>query len=194
MLIYTKILKIPTVINTKFLQKNFIIRHPVRYICMKLILVKNTRKIETTINIRISVKQCIILAALRSGISCSDVIISAMKCMIDNIGHTARTGFRVKYQERRDESEWDSLHLVLKPEDYEYFLDMKKFMKMSVSFLITRAIKKHMKEVIYNKTTDNYRLTNYIVIYEKVDQIPCWRIYWGMPAHLKRLIPYPLLL
>jgi hypothetical protein len=161
---------------------------------MKILHLKNNQKIETTLNIQVSIKNSIILAAHRSGISCSEIILSAMKFMMKEIDRGARIGTRLKYQKRREQGEWDCIHVLLRPEEYEYFLDMRKLMKMSVSYIVARAIKKFLKKIVQKNITDNNRLTGYIVIYEKLNDLRCWRIYWGTPTDIKPFSLYPLLL
>jgi hypothetical protein len=156
---------------------------------MKIIQTKNNLKIETTLNVQASIKNSIILAAHRSGTSCTEIILRAMNCMMKEIDRGARIGTRLKYQKRREPGEWDCIHVMLRPEDYELFLDMRKFMKMSVSYIVARAIKKFLNSIVQKNTTDNNRLSGYTVIYEKLYDIRCWRIYWGRPTDIK---PFPL--
>jgi len=161
---------------------------------MKIVHLNDNMKIETTINLRTEIKKRILLASARSGISCSDIVMAAMRFMVQEIDRGARLGTRVKYQPRCDDGEWKNLHVQLGPEDYEFFLDMKKFMKMSVSYIISRAIKKHLNEILKTNITDNNPLSGYSVIFEKFNEIRSWRILWGKATDIRKTTLHPLLL
>jgi hypothetical protein len=96
---------------------------------------------------------------------------------------------RVKYQNRDEEKNWHRIHIVLNEHEYEYYLDMRKFFKMSVSYILAysvmRYLDKFMNELINkNITTDNYYYKNYVFIKETIYGIICWQIYWGIPQKL----------
>jgi hypothetical protein len=154
-----------------------------------------SRKIETTINIRGSLKRRIIMASHRSGKTCSDIVAIALKRVMKEVEHEMKIGTRVKYQKRRDPSEWETLHVLWLPEDYEYFTDLRKFRKMSVSYVVSYSIKKYLKQIVDQNSTDNYPdiFTGYICIKEIIDKIPSWRLIWGRPPSIIR-IPHPHLI
>ncbi len=160
--------------------------------CMKQ---STSKKIETTINIRGSLKRRVIMASCRSGKSCSDIVAAALKRVMNEVNHEVMIGTRVKYQERRDPSEWETLHVLWLPEDYEYFTDLRKFRKMSVSYVVSYAIKKYLKHIIDQISTDNYLniFSGYICIKEIIDTIPSWRLIWGRPPSITN-IPHPHLI
>ena len=49
---------------------------------------------------------------------------------------------RVKYQERDVKENWHRLHIIMNEYEYEYYFDMRKFFKMSVSFILAYAVMK----------------------------------------------------
>ncbi|HOD13612.1 MAG TPA: hypothetical protein PK307_16435 [Spirochaetota bacterium] len=154
-----------------------------------------SKKIETTINIRGSLKRRIVTASYRSGVTCSDIIAAALKRVMKEDEHEMKIGTRVKYQKRRDPSEWETLHVLWLPEDYEYFTDLRKFRKMSVSYVVSYSIKKYLNQILDQNSTDNYLsiFTGYIFIKEIIDKIPSWRLIWGRPPSITR-IPHPHLI
>lgn len=98
----------------------------------------------------------------------------------------------IKYQERDLKENWYRIHIILNEYEYEYYLDMRKFYKMSVSFILAYAVMRYLDRVvneILNKknNTDNYYYINYVFIEEVVYGIICWKIYWGFPTHLTEL-------
>ena len=76
---------------------------------------------------------------------------------------------RVKYQERDVKENWHRLHVLMNEYEYEYYFDMRKFFKMSVSFILAYAVVKYLNEIInelLNRSisTDKYYFRNYIFI------------------------------
>ncbi len=62
---------------------------------------------------------------------------------------------------------------------------MRKFFKMSVSFILAYAVMRYLDEVLKrNKSADNYCYQNYIFMKEVVNGIICWQIYWGIPQKI----------
>jgi hypothetical protein len=92
---------------------------------------------------------------------------------------------RIKYQERDLKENWHRLHIVLNEYEYEYYLDMRKFFKMSVSFILAYAVIRYLDELLkMNESTDNYCYKNYVFIKQLVNGIICWQTYWGIPPNL----------
>ena len=63
----------------------------------------------------------------------------------------------------------------------EYFQDLRKLLKMSVSLLLALAVKKFLDDPTVTIDTDNYLFKSYLIVKEIVDSITCWRLYWGYP-------------
>ncbi|MDM8001735.1 MAG: hypothetical protein QUS66_02330, partial [Bacteroidota bacterium] len=78
------------------------------------------------------------------------------------------------------------LHITLKPDEYEFLLDMRKFFKQSISRLVAYAIDTYLDDVIaeINKGTDNYWYSNYALSRIIIDGVVCWILYWGIPEKL----------
>jgi len=102
----------------------------------------------------------------------------------------------VEYQEKIGADKWHRMHVVLLPHEYEFFCDMRKFCKMSVSLLAAIAIDSFLDEIIEEhvqrdankKETDNYLFHCYIIVKEVIKGNICWKLYWGYPGE-EHLIP-----
>ena len=145
--------------------------------------------IETTINTHKSVLKCLNDGAARTSRSRTFMIKLLMQRVMNDNQRMLKSYSRIKYQARDDKENWYLVHLVLNEYEYEYYLDMRKFFKMSVSFILAYAVTKYLNDIINelldkNKNTDNYFYRNYIFIKETVDGIICWQIYWGIPTKL----------
>lgn len=119
-----------------------------------------------------------------------------IKCIMQRVMRDNRKLLRsysvIKYQDRDLKENWCRIHIILNEYEYEYYLDMRKFYKMSVSFILAYAVMRYLDEVvnkILNKkiNADNYCYNNYVFIEETVYGIICWKTYWGIPPQLPNL-------
>jgi hypothetical protein len=140
---------------------------------------------ETTLNVNIGILNHITSAAESKRISRSELIAILIKKVMDENHMTISMGKLVKYQEKRSLENWHTFHLNLREDDYEYFLDLRKLFKMSVSLILAYAVEKYLINLDEIDTTDNYRFRNYVIIKEVVENIICWRCYWGYPPNLE---------
>ena len=148
--------------------------------------------IETTMHVHTSILEILTYGEEMTGRPIKVIIKLLMQRIMDDNHKLLKAYRRVKYQERDKEKNWRRVHIVLNEYEYEYYLDMRKFYKMSVSFILAYAVMKYLNELVNelldrNKNTDNYLYSNYIFIKETVDGIICWKTYWGIPQKLPRL-------
>lgn len=143
---------------------------------------------ETTLNIRCDISNKIMLAAQSRGISRSEMIAILIKKVMDNVSNQGRMGKLVQYQERRSRGEWHTFHWYVREDDYEYFLDLRKLMKMSVSLILAYAVEKYLNTIINDYNTDNNRYRNYLIIRDVIDDIVCWKFIWGFPPDLEKFL------
>jgi hypothetical protein len=144
--------------------------------------------IETTLNIRNTSLEKIHRAAQLSGKTQTEVIVILIKQMMNDSRNQVRCGKRVQYQDRNENDVWHIFHLQLRPDDYEYFLDLRKLLKMSVSLILTRAVEKYIKKLMATKFTDNYQYKNYIIAREVIDNVICWKLIWGYPYNIGAIL------
>ncbi len=143
---------------------------------------------ETTINIHYDVLEKITRAANVYGISRSGIIMLIIREMMSSIPDTVRMGKMVRYQSSSGPDTWHTFHIQVRMDEYEYLLDLRKLFKMSVSLIIAYAAERYIKKLMRTKGTDNYQFNNYVVIREVVDNIICWRLYWGYPRNLGEML------
>ena len=107
---------------------------------------------------------------------------------MDDVSEPGRLGTMVRYQRRCEPDKWHVFHLQVRMDDYEYFLDLRKLLKMSVSLLLAYAVEKYLdKQKVLN--TDNYWYKNYVIIKETINNTICWKFIWGFPRDLFRFLP-----
>ncbi|MFC1669377.1 hypothetical protein ACFL20_03240 [Spirochaetota bacterium] len=146
--------------------------------------------IETTININTSVLNDIILASDKRGKSKSETIVMLLKMVMKDNGIKAKINKSVKYQVKEEKDNWHKLHIYLGENDYEYFLDLRKLLKMSVSNIVAYAVKKFLHCLLKNNITDNYQFTNYILTKNTIDGVIFWQLFWGVPNKIEELLKY----
>ena len=150
--------------------------------------------IETTIFIKQEILEKLSQTSEKTGRSKTSIILLLLKRAMNDSYRLAKSFSPVKYQERDPSQNWHRLHIRLKEYEYEYCLDMRKFYKMSVSLIVAYVVSKYLDETVdkllnNGKTTDNYRTKNYLLIREDIDSTICWRIYWGIPYNLEKMLP-----
>jgi hypothetical protein len=144
---------------------------------------------ETTLNIHADILEKINRAARSRCISRSDMIIVLIKKIMDDVSNSVRFGRMVRYQERSSPDTWHTVHVQLRVDDYEYLLDLRRLLKMSVSLILAYAVRKYLNEKMERKETDNYQYKNYVLIKEIFNDTICWRLIWGFPIGIEKLLP-----
>jgi hypothetical protein len=145
--------------------------------------------VETTININIKYYNKLTEAADASGLSRGQIISSLMRRLADDFEIYNASWSSVRYQKKDVKKNWRQLYLTLTMDEYEYFIDLRKFLKLSISRIVAIVIDKYLDEIMYkvHKNTNNYRYHNYIFSKNTIDGIICWVLYWGLP---KKLLPF----
>lgn len=144
---------------------------------------------ETTINIHSDVLEKITLAAKLQKTSRFKLIITLIKETMNDISDPGQFGTLVTYQKRSNPGDWHIFHIQLRMDDYEYLLDLRKLLKMSVSLILSYAVKKYLKKIFSCNRTDNYRYRNYVIIKDIIDNIICWKFIWGYPPNIAQILP-----
>jgi hypothetical protein len=152
--------------------------------------------IDTTINCDMDVVRMLEAAAEESGRSRSEIIALILRRVMMEFSVLARDNRRVQYQERSTARTRKKVHVAVCNRDYEFFIDMRKLFKWSVSALVAYGARKHMDtllkklaEGLYDEYADNYPFNSYFIFNETIQGAVCWRIYWGKPQKTDLLIP-----
>lgn len=148
---------------------------------------------ETTMHIHTNTLEMLNRGAAITGRTRTFIIKLLMQRMMSDNQKLLQSHSRVKYQAREAKENWHQLHMSMNEYEYEYYLDMRKFFKMSVSFILAFAVRRYLDEVLNellndSNITDNYRYHNYIFIKKLIDGVICWQIYWGMPQKTSNLL------
>jgi hypothetical protein len=145
---------------------------------------------QTTLNIRIDILHQINKAANDLGISRSEMIFFLLSRIAGEIGSPGKIGRLVQYQIRRRPEDWHVFHVRVREDMYEYWLDLRKLLKMSVSLILAYAAKKFLGEPTKIKYADNNLCKNYIIAKEVIDSVIVWKFIWGCPPNLSKYIHF----
>ena len=145
--------------------------------------------IETTLHIHKSILGMLNKSTEITGKNRTFLIKLLMQRIMNNNQKLLKSYSRIQYQGRDVKENWHRLHVVVNEYEYEYYQDMRKFFKMSISFILAYAVVRYLDEIINelldkNKITDKYFFRNYIFIKETVNGVICWQIYWGIPLKI----------
>jgi hypothetical protein len=143
---------------------------------------------KTTINMRRDSLKALATVAQSRGISRSKMAIILLKKEMAGVTDPGCIGTLVRYQKRARPEEWHKFHVRFRPDEYEYFQDLRRLCKFSISYILQRAIKKHISKNRGQDTGDNYLFTNYLIIKDIIDNITCWKFYWGIPPGIEKIL------
>ncbi len=129
------------------------------------------------------------------------LLLLAMRKMMKDYEVYERADGRIEYQKRFDEK---SGHRINKQRvkmrvhsfDYNYYQDMRRIFRRSISLVMAIAVRTYLEtivEAILSKTNDTvladtYPFQNYAIMGKCIENIPTWRIWWGVPEKLKLLL------
>ncbi len=142
---------------------------------------------ETTLNMRIDILEAITRAAKSRGMTRSQMIVFLIKKVMADIPDVLPMGSMVRYQERRKPGDWRVIHVRVSVYEYEYMVDLRKLLKLSVSLICAHAVQKYLKKPLKKCLTDNYPFfMNYMLGKEIINNIISWRIVWGFTPDITK--------
>src|SRR3990172_3609520 len=145
---------------------------------------------ETTLNIHADILEQIAKAAQANGMSCSEIIVLLIQRVMKDISEPERIGRLVKYQDRHMPEEWHVFHIQVREDAYEYWLDLRKLLKMSVSLILAYSVKRYLCKLLRKNNTDNYQFNSYIIVKEVIENLIVWKFIWGIPHNLEKFINF----
>ncbi len=159
------------------------------------LLVSEKSKIlcETTVNIDIEVYRKLTEAAKQRGISRSRLIAMLLEHLVwsENIPSKARG--TVQHQDARPKENWKKLHVVLPNYVHDFFDDVRKLWKMSVSYLVAFAVEKFLTQLDNNMMetfADKYWYGGHTIVHFIQNDLQYMLCCWGIPSHPPEIPPF----
>lgn len=126
--------------------------------------------------------------AKRYRITFTDMVTTLIRYAAQNKKFVFVSNRRIQYRDRRGNTSWRRVHVMVKPHDYEIFLDAKKLFKMSVAKMIEFCIENFLFECVKNvfekNNTDNYLYANYHYEFVTEGEVYSYHVYWGIPPEI----------
>ncbi|TAL35700.1 MAG: hypothetical protein EPN93_09580 [Spirochaetes bacterium] len=140
--------------------------------------------LRTSANMRPDILHTLNAAAERLGKPRREVIVKLLMRIMDNIGRFQGGFTLVRYQERNPEKQWRCVGISFKKDEYEFFSDIRRLSKFSVSFLITIATERYLDDLLNEAEEEhnNTAYTHYTIGQRVENGILCWEMYWGDPT------------
>ncbi len=141
-------------------------------------------QIETTINIKLNLLLKITDVSAAYSTSLNRIITKLIYKLINSSSIKTKLFDTVKYQKTGDEVVWHTLHVSFSNDIYEKALDLRKVLKMSVSYIVARAIELYLEDLIKDlskKNNTDKNLQDYVFISSKCNGLLCFSIFWTTP-------------
>jgi hypothetical protein len=144
--------------------------------------------IATSINMHVDTLGLISRGAAKLDISKRALIVRLLMRIMRDVGRFQRGFSTVKYQPDDNDGRWHCFSIRFKPDENEFFTDLRNFCKCSVSLLVAIAAEKYLAEILgenENEVYNNALFRNYNVRKEVTDGIIYWIISWGRGKNSK---------
>ncbi|MCP4134539.1 MAG: hypothetical protein GY754_26430 [bacterium] len=108
-------------------------------------------------------------------------------------------GRAVLYQDDDpDPDNWHKFHISFREDDFEYFMDLRKFLKKSVSAILAYAVEEYLDTLLGLTPedpgrTDTYRFHHYVMGSSEMHGVISWQLFWGLPEKTAELLECKLI-
>jgi hypothetical protein len=141
--------------------------------------------IPTTLHVNKTILDKLDQSSIVIGRSRNSIIKLLIQRVMKDNQRMIKRNSRVRYQAKDLKENWKRINIVFNEYEYEYCLDLRKFLKLSVSLILAYAVLRYLDEILKKgKSTNNYCFCNYIFMRKIIDNVICWQIYWGVPSQL----------
>lgn len=135
--------------------------------------------LKTTLNINCDVITRITCASRKLNKSKRDIIVILLKCIMRDIDKFQGGFTTVKYQPDDEKGHWHCFSIRFKCDENEFWVDLRKMSKFSVSYLVAIAVDIYLDDLVKNSVHNYAKFNKYILVKETVQGIVCWQCYWG---------------
>lgn len=153
--------------------------------------IQSKLRFETTVNIDRETYEKLTEAAQAYGLSRSRVIAILLELFVQKEEAPECAVGTVKYQQTQPQENWKKLHIVIPGHTCEFFDDVRKLWKLSVSFLVVLAVKKYLAylgEILKGDITDKYWSGAYTIILFENNSMQFLLFCWGVPQETPEIL------
>ena len=144
--------------------------------------------IKSSVNINIGKLSLLEKFSEVNELSINEVVALLLRKILEDGKYSAKKFRAVKYQEIDPDKNWDTLTVYFEDVDYEFFTDMRKFFKESVSLLLSKAIDLFL-DTILSEVKDillNYADSDWDIRSDDVETGVIWSVYWIKPGQTQK--------
>jgi hypothetical protein len=96
----------------------------------------------------------------------------------------------VRYQTRDNLKRWHCFSISLREDENEFFTDLRKLSKLSVSYLVAIAVERYLDELLKEgESRHNYTIFTHYAVGQRTEAgIICWELYWGDPVDTPKAV------
>ena len=144
---------------------------------------------ETTINMHRETYELLTATAKETGINRSCLIKHAVLFYGEDMGDISEDFFTsVSYQNSDLKKNWHKFHITLSPAEYNFFIDLRNLLKLSVSRIVATALEKYLELLVHPelalKDTDNSPVPAYSFQVETGSRPQKHVKWWGIPEKI----------
>lgn len=139
---------------------------------------------RTTLNLHINTMTEINRRSAECAVSRRSIIVRLLMMLMRDAHSVDMRFTNVRYQPDDPSGNWHCFSILFREDEHEFFVDLRKIYKCSISLLVAIAVERYLDEVapIEPIKRHNYaRFYNYLIQLDSVDGVMLWRIYWGFP-------------
>ena len=81
-------------------------------------------------------------------LSNTELVCMIMHCVNEKMTKRERPTRAVEYQKNISQKDWVVVHLYLTEEEYDHFVDMRTFFKMSVARMVSFGLRQYNREIL----------------------------------------------
>ncbi len=145
---------------------------------------------RTTVNLPARIYEKLHDVSRKSGISPNEVMRKALKKLVPELGKEKFENCTIKYQSPEDD--WNNQHITISQVEYDTFMDIKKVIRLSFSYLVTMAIEKYSDIIDTVENCFSFYDTAYLKQLKILNDIRIYSFCWGIPDEPIQLeIPPP---
>ena len=142
--------------------------------------------IHTTINIHPELYDQLFTECMdKAEVTETELVAIIMKLVSQEMSQRERPKRAVEYQKGPEDKKWKIVHLYLTEDEYDHFVDMRNFFKMSVAHMVALGLKKYFHQILSQQWDDKTLFPGYGFVQKTVSGVQYFAICWG------KLTKYP---
>jgi hypothetical protein len=146
---------------------------------------KSEVNLRTTINLNEEMLHDLKEKCKKHDVSFQDLIKKSVSMFINDSEKLPEVWNTVKYQNKG--TKYKKCHISMRMYEYETYIDARKFLKLSFSYIVASALAKYAELILLGETTCSYPHKSYTKIHIDKNNQTYFVICWGIPIETEVL-------